>query len=106
MSEINSRDFLYKLEEIIHQRLETPGEYSYTAKLAGEGIGRVAQKVGEEAIEVALASVTDASGSELRNEAADLVYHLLLLLAVRGIRLDEIAGILAERHEERVPTTR
>ncbi len=95
--------FLSELESIIHVRLQNPNDYSYTAKLANEGIARVAQKVGEEATEVAIASVTDAKRAEVANEAADLLYHLLVLLAVRGIPLGEVVAVLANRHAERQP---
>ena len=101
MSDQDTRNFLFELEHIIQRRLAAPEQYSYTAKLATEGIERVAQKVGEEAVEVALASVTDPGGAELKNEIADLLYHLLVLLSVRDIPLADITAILASRHEER-----
>lgn len=101
MSNIASIEFLSELEQIIHTRIANPDDYSYTAKLAGEGIARVAQKVGEEATEVTIASVTDTSNLELANEAADLLYHLLVLLAVRDLPLGDVVKVLANRHEDR-----
>jgi phosphoribosyl-ATP pyrophosphohydrolase/phosphoribosyl-AMP cyclohydrolase len=76
------------------RRREMP-EGSYTAKLLGEGRERVAQKVGEEAVEVVVAALTD---ERLAEEAADLVYHLLVLLEERGVGTDEVARVLRDRH--------
>lgn len=89
--------FLTKLETIIRERLEQPVDDSYTCALAAGGIRRVAQKLGEEAVELALAAV-DGERQELLDESADLVYHLLLLLHLRGVRLADVAATLASRH--------
>ncbi|MEM1263624.1 MAG: phosphoribosyl-ATP diphosphatase [Pseudomonadota bacterium] len=97
--------FLYELERVVHARIAEADNYSYTAKLVAEGTARIAQKVGEEAVEVALASVTDEGDKYLRNEIADLVFHLLVLMAVKDIRLTDIAGLLRERHESRQPSS-
>jgi phosphoribosyl-AMP cyclohydrolase / phosphoribosyl-ATP pyrophosphohydrolase len=70
-------------------------EGSYTARLLGEGRERVAQKVGEEAVEVVVAALAD---ERLAEEAADLVYHLLVLLEERGVGTDEVARVLRDRH--------
>jgi phosphoribosyl-ATP pyrophosphohydrolase/phosphoribosyl-AMP cyclohydrolase len=70
-------------------------EDSYTARLLGEGRERVAQKVGEEAVEVVVAALAD---ERLAEEAADLVYHLLVLLEERGVGTDEVARVLRDRH--------
>ncbi|MEL7537623.1 MAG: phosphoribosyl-ATP diphosphatase [Pseudomonadota bacterium] len=93
--------FLYELEGVIRQRLNDPDTYSYTARLAAEGLPRVAQKVGEEAVEVAIASVSDKATEGFRAEVADLVFHLLVLLAVKEVSLAEITTLLRERHESR-----
>ena len=77
----SSNNFLQTLEATINNRLENPSQESYTAALAASGTKRVAQKVGEEAVELALASVA-GDRAEVLNEAADLVYHLLVLLNV------------------------
>ena len=98
----NADPFLYELEAIIQRRMSSPDTYSYTAKLVAEGVSRVAQKVGEEAVEVAIASVTSDATDGFRNEVADLVFHLLVLLAVKDVSLGEIAALLRERHESRV----
>ncbi len=89
--------FLTELETIIRERLEQPADDSYTCALAAGGIRRVAQKLGEEAVELALAAV-DGERQELLDESADLVYHLLLLLHLRGVRLADVAATLASRH--------
>lgn len=94
----STENFLQTLESTIAQRLENPSEESYTASLAALGTKRVAQKVGEEAVELALASVA-GDRAEVLNEAADLVYHLLVLLRTQGVRLDDVIGTLEERHK-------
>ena len=93
----NSIDFLIKLESIIADRVANPSNDSYTAQLAAAGVKRIAQKVGEEAVELALASVA-GDREETLNEAADLVYHLLVLLSRQDLRLSNVAATLAARH--------
>ncbi|MBT8078937.1 MAG: phosphoribosyl-ATP diphosphatase [Gammaproteobacteria bacterium] len=90
-------EFLNTLEATIRQRIALSPDGSYTAKLANSGIRRVAQKTGEEAIEVALAAVAQ-DRQELRNESADLLYHLLVLLALSDISLPEVVEVLRSRH--------
>lgn len=89
--------FLAELEAIQGQRLKDAPESSYTAKLAARGINKVAQKVGEEGVEVALAAVAE-SDEALLNESADLLYHLLLTLRVRGLGLKDVIKVLESRH--------
>jgi phosphoribosyl-AMP cyclohydrolase / phosphoribosyl-ATP pyrophosphohydrolase len=79
---------------ITRRHREMP-EGSYTAKLLGGGTERAAQKVGEEAVEVVIAAL---QGEGLAEEAADLVYHLLVLLEARGVGVGEVAGVLRDRH--------
>jgi phosphoribosyl-ATP pyrophosphohydrolase/phosphoribosyl-AMP cyclohydrolase len=88
------------LEEIIVERKTSPAEGSYTSELFAAGQQRIAQKVGEEAIEVVLAS-TSGDREATINEAADLLYHLLVLLTDQGIRLTDISDILKKRHKGR-----
>jgi phosphoribosyl-AMP cyclohydrolase / phosphoribosyl-ATP pyrophosphohydrolase len=89
--------FLVRLEEIIEWRIAESAEGSYTAKLFGQGIKRMAQKVGEEGVEVALAAQA-GDGKELIGESADLIFHLAVLLRARGLSLGAIMTELAARH--------
>lgn len=89
--------FLVTLEGVVRQRLRDAGDESYTARLAAAGDRRIAQKIGEEAVELALASV-GGSREEVLGEAADLVYHLLVLLAMRDMSLADVVGVLERRH--------
>ena len=90
----NTIAFLVDLAAVIRDRRHNPQTGSYTAKLFAEGITRIALKVGEEGVEVALAA-TDKS--RLTDEAADLIYHLLILLEAGGSDLLDVVGVLAER---------
>lgn len=89
--------FLGTLERVIAGRLAEPEPGSYTASLAAAGIKRVAQKVGEEGVETALAAV-GGDRAELAAEAADLVYHLFVLLHVAGLSSRALIDVLRERH--------
>lgn len=89
--------FLSELGELIQQRDRDRPEGSYTTRLLESGVQRVAQKVGEEGVETALAGAAGESG-ELLDEAADLVYHLLVLLRSRGLALEDLVRILQARH--------
>lgn len=93
----NDLAFLEELESVIIDRIESPTETSYTARLLDAGPARIAQKVGEEGVELALASVTGTE-EDVRNEAADLVYHLIVLLNARGITLADVCATLEARH--------
>jgi len=87
---------LDELEEVIQGRLAQRPEDSYVAKLAAAGVARAAQKVGEEGVETALAAVTrDDDG--LAEESADLLFHLLVLLRIRGLSLEDLLAKLAAR---------
>jgi len=92
--------FLGRLEEIIAERIAHPPEGSYTAKLLAGGTRRVAQKVGEEGVELALASLVQAD-AEVIGEAADLLYHTLLLLKARNLSLSQVMDELEARHVAR-----
>jgi phosphoribosyl-ATP pyrophosphohydrolase/phosphoribosyl-AMP cyclohydrolase len=92
--------FLRTLEELIIARHDDPPDDSYTASLFASGTQRIAQKVGEEGIEVALAAC-NGEPHEVTNEAADLLYHLLVLLADRGIRFANVVATLESRHSAR-----
>jgi phosphoribosyl-AMP cyclohydrolase / phosphoribosyl-ATP pyrophosphohydrolase len=92
--------FLATLEQVITERIALRPEGSYTAKLLAEGPRRVAQKVGEEGLELALASVAQ-SDPEIIGEAADLLYHTLLLLQVKNLSLGQVIAELQSRHAAR-----
>jgi phosphoribosyl-ATP pyrophosphohydrolase/phosphoribosyl-AMP cyclohydrolase len=89
--------FLATLESVIAQRATEKPETSYTAKLLDKGVTKVAQKVGEEGVEVALAGVSE-SDEKVIEESADLLFHLLVLLRARGISLPQVVGKLQSRH--------
>ncbi len=89
--------FLSTLETVIAERIAERPEGSYTARLYAQGVNRMAQKVGEEGLEVALAAVSE-SEAKLIGECADLLYHLTLLLKSRGLSLKRIVEELSARH--------
>ena len=89
--------FLARLERVIAQRDTERPEGSYTTQLLESGVQRIAQKVGEEAVETALAAAVGES-EDLLNESADLLYHLLVLLRSRGQNLPGLVDTLRERH--------
>lgn len=89
--------FLAHLEQVVAGRLKSRDRSSYTARLAREGVARVAQKVGEEGVETALAALRQEPGA-LAGEAADLLYHLIVLLRVKGLSLADAIGVLEKRH--------
>ena len=90
-------DFIAELESIVKGRLAQGSEESYTVRLAATGTKRIAQKVGEEGVELALAAVA-GNRQEIVDEAADLVYHLIVLLADKGLSIEDIAERLRSRH--------
>ena len=92
--------FLGELETVIAERIAARPEGSYTARLHAQGVNRMAQKVAEEGVEVALAAVSQ-SEEKLLGECADLLYHLLLLLNSRGLSLERVAEELRARHASR-----
>ena len=92
--------FLADLEGIIERRVADRPEGSYTARLFSQGPKRIAQKVGEEGLEVALASVAETD-DKVVSESADLLFHLLVLLKSRGLPLTKVVVELASRHADR-----
>ena len=89
--------FFSELEDIIQNRIDNPTDESYTASLMQSGSKRIAQKLGEEGVELALAAAT-GDQEEVVDEAADLMYHLIVLLADQGLNLETIARRLRTRH--------
>lgn len=93
------KDFLLYLEQIIEQRSKVSTDESYTAKMLGKGINKVAQKVGEEAVELVIEAKDDNKELFL-GEAADLMFHYLLLLKAKGYKLQEVLEVLQKRHKK------
>lgn len=98
-NQANRLSFLQDLQELIDQRKREMPQGSYTTSLFKKGINKVAQKVGEEAVELVIEAKDDNKELFL-NEAADLVYHLLVLLTAKGHSIAEVASILEDRHRE------
>jgi len=95
--------WLAELSQIVGERAASDDDSSYTRKLIARGVERIAQKIGEEGTEVALAAVTrDPSGCA--EEIADLLYHIAVLMEVRGFDWDEVVSVLRKRHSERSVT--
>lgn len=90
--------FLSQLQQVIDERIQRQPEGSYTAKLWADGPRRMAQKVGEEGVEVALAAVAQ-SEQHLVSESADLLFHLSLLLKSRNLSLNDVVAELSRRHQ-------
>lgn len=91
-----AKGFIYELEETIRQRIDAAEESSYTNQLYKKGINKIAQKVGEEAIELVI-EAKDNNDDLFKNEAADLIYHFLLLLKAKNFDLTDIEKVLKER---------
>ena len=97
-NEKNEADnFLGKLENIIAKRKNNPDEKSYTNSLFAKGINKIAQKVGEEAVELII-EAKDENADLFKGEAADLLFHYLILLQAKGFRLSDIVEVLKSRH--------
>jgi len=94
--EETARGFLYELQQTISQRIDDNDTESYTNKLFRKGINKVAQKVGEEAVELVI-EAKDNNDELFKNEAADLLYHLLILLKTKNVTLEEIELVLKNR---------
>lgn len=90
--------FLSELQDFINKRKEEMPEGSYTTKLFHDGINKIAQKVGEEALETVIEATNGTSG-HLIYEASDLLYHLLVLLTEKGMRIEDVATELQKRHD-------
>ena len=97
--EETAKGFLYKLEETISQRINDNDQKSYTNTLFKQGINKVAQKVGEEAIELVI-EAKDNDDELFKNEAADLLYHFLILLKAKNMKLEDIEFILKNREKK------
>lgn len=91
--------FIDHLRAIIKERKNNPTDQSYTASLFAKGINKVAQKVGEEAVEIVI-EAKDDNKALFMGEAADLLYHYLVLLEAKGYELDEVMQVLIDRHNQ------
>lgn len=98
--EKNDKDsvlFLQELYDVISERRDNPSDASYTSSLFAKGINKIAQKVGEEAVELVI-EAKDENDDLFKNEAADLIYHLLVLLKAKNFTPGDIIAVLKERH--------
>ena len=98
-NETNNKDFLQTLGEIIRQRYVDRSEKSYTSGLFDRGINKIAQKFGEEAVEMVIEAKDDNKELFL-NEAADLLFHYMILLQAKGFSLEDVKNVLAGRHKK------
>ncbi len=94
-----SISFISQLETLLAERKGADPDSSYTARLYAKGIKRISQKVGEEGVETALAA-TSGDWEELKNESADLLYHLIVLLQASDLSLDDVIDVLKARHQK------
>jgi phosphoribosyl-ATP pyrophosphohydrolase/phosphoribosyl-AMP cyclohydrolase len=94
--EETAKGFLYELQQTIAQRIDENDVDSYTNKLFRKGINKVAQKVGEEAVELVI-EAKDDNEDLFKNEAADLLYHLLILLKTKNVKLEDVELVLKNR---------
>lgn len=100
-NEKNERsDFLNRLEEVIRDRKNNPDENSYVTGLFKKGINKIAQKLGEEAVEMVI-EAKDGNKELFLNEAADLLFHYLILLEAKGHNFKEVVDVLQERHDKK-----
>lgn len=93
-----NQNFLLQLERIVQHRIDFPSEESYVNRLRGRGINKIAQKVGEEAVETVIAALTETD-TDFINETSDLLFHLIVLLKEKGMSLETIAKNLESRHQ-------
>lgn len=100
--ETTAKGFMYQLEKIIGDRISESDEQSYTFRLFQKGINAVAQKVGEEAVELIIES-KDQDEARFRNEAADLLYHFLVLLRAKDVDLSQVEEVLKRRNGSSSP---
>jgi phosphoribosyl-ATP pyrophosphohydrolase/phosphoribosyl-AMP cyclohydrolase len=89
--------FLFNLEKVIQDRKNNPSEKSYTSELFRKGINKIAQKVGEEAVEIVI-EAKDENDDLFLGEAADLIYHYLILLTAKNKKLENVIDVLRNRH--------
>ncbi|MCT1531842.1 bifunctional phosphoribosyl-AMP cyclohydrolase/phosphoribosyl-ATP diphosphatase HisIE [Sphingobacterium daejeonense] len=93
-----NQNFLLQLERIVQHRIDFPSDESYVNRLRSRGINKIAQKVGEEAVETVIAALTETD-QDFINESSDLLFHLIVLLKEKGMSLETIAKNLEGRHQ-------
>lgn len=93
-------NFIFELEQIIASRYKSEEADSYITRLRGQGLNKIAQKVGEEGVETVIAALAETR-PDFVNEASDLLFHLMVLLQEKGVSLEEIAVNLQERHKQK-----
>jgi len=93
-----NHNFIFQLENIVADRYTNPKEGSYVNKLQAKGLNKIAQKVGEEAVETVIAALAETE-TDMINESSDLVFHLIVLLREKGLDLGKIASNLEARHK-------
>lgn len=98
MNENNPLLFLSELQDFIEKRKEEMPEGSYTTSLFRKGINKIAQKVGEEALETVI-EATNGTNEQLVYEASDMFYHLIVMLTSKGLRIEDVANELRKRHD-------
>lgn len=98
-NEVNRANFLYQLEATIRTRKANPSQESYVSSLFAKGMNKIAQKVGEEAVELVI-EAKDTNEELFKNEAADLLFHYLILLSAKGFSLDDISKVLETRSKK------
>jgi phosphoribosyl-AMP cyclohydrolase / phosphoribosyl-ATP pyrophosphohydrolase len=92
-------DFLFYLENVIKERRQSPPEESHVARLFAKGINKIAQKVGEEAVELVI-EAKDNNEELFLNESADLLFHFMILLSAKGYTFQEVINVLQQRHQK------
>lgn len=100
-AEKTEKGFLYELQQTISEKIDTNDEKSYTNELYKKGLNKVAQKVGEEAIELVI-EAKDDNDELFLNESADLLYHYLLLLKAKGFTMEDVEKILKSRNQKKI----
>ena len=98
MSKI-SNQFIFKLEDIIDKRVVDQSDMSYTVDILNKGVGQVAKKLLEESSELAFASVEQKNTADILHEAADLIFHFLIMLKATGLTLNDVSEELESRHK-------
>ncbi len=93
-----NQNFLLQLERIVQNRIDFPSDESYVNRLRSRGINKIAQKVGEEAVETVIAALTETE-EDFVNETSDLLFHLIVLIKEKGLNLEAIAKNLESRHQ-------